>query len=163
MINETKMTPEERRGARVISPVLRKSLDSLGDYKTEQEIIDDIVSCGWEIKPKTGRERSTEHVFYNPNNNYTYRLYSDGKVRSIMPSGWNQSLKREDYYFTPISRDDLHDPMDRLRLILRRAVKDKPGMDKLLIQKWKESGKTLHEFLKAPWIKKRESAKRFGL
>lgn len=126
---------------KIITPTLRKSLDSLGDFKTTEQIISAIEFAGFKRILGTRKWPSADYAFENPSEyNSKYVSYRTGDVKERPVTGTRNP--------TSVSRATMPDPMDRLRLILRRAVKcmDKNKPD--LYDKWKKTGLSFSDFCK---------------
>jgi hypothetical protein len=147
-----------------VNPTLGKSLEDLGKgFQTDEEIVDAICSLGFQ-RIQTGKERSADYAFSDPEEKYKrYISYTTGYVRIFSHgSGWfgkPAAPGEERIAKGPMSKDILRTSRERLLFILRRALKT---VD--LYHRWKKSKTDVKTFLetKGGYLNGRKFGKKFG-
>ena len=138
-----------------ITPSGREKINKLKEgFSTPQEIVKAIEKLGFELRP-IGRDRTADYTFFDRESGSIFKSFKTGYVRynSLPHKNWTGA---EVIVRTPITRYTLTDPMDRLAIIFRRALKLRE-----LYGEWSKSKLTSKEFMDN--IAPRLTARKFGL
>jgi hypothetical protein len=132
-----------------------KDVKKLGDgFSNEEEIVKAIELNGFRKLPPT--RRGGDYVFLDPSRSVKYVSNSSGYVRYYDPTAKRWWSGQPVTTKTPIHRGLIKSPMDRLVIILRRAMKSNNTYND-----WKKSGLSGKDFMEKN--KTRLTAKSIGL
>ena len=138
-----------------VNEALNKEIEKLGEgFNDLEEIAKAVELAGFTRLPAT--KRTGEYVFSNPDRSVKYVSSTAGWVRYYDPSGYSWSLGQKVTTKTPVHKDRIESPKDRLLVILRLAMKASG-----IYTDWKKSGLTGKEFFEKN--KTRFTAKSIGL
>ena len=85
----------------------------------EQTLVQAIIAAGFNQIEISKRSTSAKYSFFDPRTSKTYTSHTNGYVRcSYIAQGYFSHGQK---HLTPITREMVHNPIERLVYILRRA------------------------------------------
>ena len=131
-----------------ISPILQKYFDSLNQYQSEEQLVTDIEATGFKrVTIDIGIGKRSDYVFRDSIGDRIYFTNKSGYIRFF---DYEWTTVYDDPSPAQLTREFIHDSKDRLKMILRVALKHK--YDKTFIDKWKASNLLLIDFLKTDYV-----------